>query len=415
VPVWRSRALSLDRPGPAVCSEPMKFGWMTLSLSPSAADDLACVHQHSSRACSPKRWYSLWWSRARCDLEPPLAQVVRVQRLDASAPMVGAIWMTANPSGPARACRQPPRRTGAGRRRRIRREVCSVSHSSEAHRFGEHALLELLMDTRQVVRGGGRERERHQPNFMAQNITAGPRPGPATGLANARPAPDSPFCQSDAGRGVSEPVDYPVVFAAAFLLIELSWPSSDSLGAQLRSPSPRSPADRAHPRRVRARRQPLAAGGPPQIAQKRALLGVYAASSAADVRSAVGSLPHAEQAQLVVKVYKILAIPTAAERTEALLERCRIPPRRSSGGGASTRSSPPRRASASASSRYRASARGLESPLRVPGDEELSERTGDSSRVVRLPQEPLRARVGARCPADAGAVSGMSGLTSHSG
>ena len=23
----------------------MKFGWMTLSLSPSAADDLACVHQ----------------------------------------------------------------------------------------------------------------------------------------------------------------------------------------------------------------------------------------------------------------------------------------------------------------------------------------------------------------------------------
>src|SRR5438132_4248043 len=26
-------------------SDTMKFGWMTLSLSPSAADDLACVHQ----------------------------------------------------------------------------------------------------------------------------------------------------------------------------------------------------------------------------------------------------------------------------------------------------------------------------------------------------------------------------------
>src|SRR2546427_244581 len=32
-------------PAPAVCSDTMKFGWMTLSLSPSAADDLACVHQ----------------------------------------------------------------------------------------------------------------------------------------------------------------------------------------------------------------------------------------------------------------------------------------------------------------------------------------------------------------------------------
>jgi len=64
---------------------------------------------------------------------------------------------------------------------------------------------------------------------------------------------------------------------------------------------------------------------PPQIAEKRAMLGVYAASSAADVRSAVGSLPHAEQAQLVVKVYKILAIPTAAERTEALLEALQDP------------------------------------------------------------------------------------------
>ncbi|TLZ78045.1 MAG: LLM class flavin-dependent oxidoreductase, partial [Methanobacteriota archaeon] len=31
--------------GHAVWSDTMKFGWMTLSLSPSAADDLAAVHQ----------------------------------------------------------------------------------------------------------------------------------------------------------------------------------------------------------------------------------------------------------------------------------------------------------------------------------------------------------------------------------
>ena len=59
---------------------------------------------------------------------------------------------------------------------------------------------------------------------------------------------------------------------------------------------------------------------PPQIPEKRALIKVYAASSAAEVRAAVDSLPDDEQAGLVTKVYKILAIPTAAARAEAMLD-----------------------------------------------------------------------------------------------
>jgi hypothetical protein len=59
---------------------------------------------------------------------------------------------------------------------------------------------------------------------------------------------------------------------------------------------------------------------PPQIPEKRALIRVYAASSAAEVRAAVDSLPDDEQTGLVTKVYKILAIPTAAARTEAMFD-----------------------------------------------------------------------------------------------
>jgi hypothetical protein len=59
---------------------------------------------------------------------------------------------------------------------------------------------------------------------------------------------------------------------------------------------------------------------PPPIPEKRALIKVYAANSAAEVRAAVDSLPDDTQALLVTKVYKILAIPTAAARTEAVLD-----------------------------------------------------------------------------------------------
>ena len=59
---------------------------------------------------------------------------------------------------------------------------------------------------------------------------------------------------------------------------------------------------------------------PPHIPQKRALMKVYAANSAAEVEAAVDSLPHDEQDLVVTKVYKILAIPTAAARTEAVLD-----------------------------------------------------------------------------------------------
>jgi len=59
---------------------------------------------------------------------------------------------------------------------------------------------------------------------------------------------------------------------------------------------------------------------PPHIPQKRALMKVYGANSEAEVRAAVDSLPQNEQALLVTKVYRILAIPTAAARTEAVLD-----------------------------------------------------------------------------------------------
>jgi hypothetical protein len=59
---------------------------------------------------------------------------------------------------------------------------------------------------------------------------------------------------------------------------------------------------------------------PPHIVQQRALMKVYGANSEADVRAAVDSLPPEEQALLVTRVYKILSIPTAAERTEAVLD-----------------------------------------------------------------------------------------------
>jgi hypothetical protein len=59
---------------------------------------------------------------------------------------------------------------------------------------------------------------------------------------------------------------------------------------------------------------------PPPIAEKRALIKIYGASSEAEVQAAVDSLPDHEQVILVTKAYKILTIPTAAARTEALFE-----------------------------------------------------------------------------------------------
>ena len=58
---------------------------------------------------------------------------------------------------------------------------------------------------------------------------------------------------------------------------------------------------------------------PPPVAERRVLMKVYAASSDWEVQAAVGSLPGEEQVRLVTKVYKILTIPAAAERTEAFL------------------------------------------------------------------------------------------------
>jgi hypothetical protein len=59
---------------------------------------------------------------------------------------------------------------------------------------------------------------------------------------------------------------------------------------------------------------------PPPIAEKRALIKIYGASSEADVRAAVDNLPDQEQIILVTKAYRILTIPTAAARTEALFD-----------------------------------------------------------------------------------------------
>jgi hypothetical protein len=64
---------------------------------------------------------------------------------------------------------------------------------------------------------------------------------------------------------------------------------------------------------------------PPPVPEKRALIKVYSASSDADVRAAVASLPGDEQVRLVSKVYEILTIPTAAERTEALFDAMQDP------------------------------------------------------------------------------------------
>jgi hypothetical protein len=58
---------------------------------------------------------------------------------------------------------------------------------------------------------------------------------------------------------------------------------------------------------------------PPPIPERRAVMRVYAASSDSEVQAAVATLPGEEQVRLVTKVYKILAISTAADRTEALL------------------------------------------------------------------------------------------------
>jgi hypothetical protein len=59
---------------------------------------------------------------------------------------------------------------------------------------------------------------------------------------------------------------------------------------------------------------------PPLIADRSALVKVYAASSVAEVRAAVDGLPDDEQVRMVTKVYGILSIPTLIARTEALLD-----------------------------------------------------------------------------------------------
>ena len=59
---------------------------------------------------------------------------------------------------------------------------------------------------------------------------------------------------------------------------------------------------------------------PPPIPEKGALIRVYGASSETEVRAAVDRLPDQEQIRLVTTAYKILAIPTAVARTEALVD-----------------------------------------------------------------------------------------------
>lgn len=59
---------------------------------------------------------------------------------------------------------------------------------------------------------------------------------------------------------------------------------------------------------------------PPLIADRSALIRVFASNSVADVRAAVNGLPEDEQVLMVSKVYKILTIPTGIARTEALLD-----------------------------------------------------------------------------------------------
>jgi len=58
---------------------------------------------------------------------------------------------------------------------------------------------------------------------------------------------------------------------------------------------------------------------PPPVPDRRVLMKVYVANSDAEVQAAVANLSGEEQVRLVKKVYKILTIPAAAERTEALL------------------------------------------------------------------------------------------------
>jgi len=58
---------------------------------------------------------------------------------------------------------------------------------------------------------------------------------------------------------------------------------------------------------------------PPPVPERRVLMKVYAANSDAEVQAAVANLSGEEQVRLVTKVYTILTIPAAAERTEAML------------------------------------------------------------------------------------------------
>jgi hypothetical protein len=59
---------------------------------------------------------------------------------------------------------------------------------------------------------------------------------------------------------------------------------------------------------------------PPPIRDKSALFKAYAANSEVEMRAALDGLPDDEQLHLLIKIQKILTIPTVIARTEALID-----------------------------------------------------------------------------------------------
>src|ERR1700757_2780664 len=106
----------------------MKFGWMTLSLSPSAADDLACVHQQLEQGVLAEAmgFDYLWLTEhnftGECAYADPIpfagALAARTSRVRIG---FAVIQMALHPSGasghPARRARQPEPRSARGRHR----------------------------------------------------------------------------------------------------------------------------------------------------------------------------------------------------------------------------------------------------------------------------------------------------------
>ena len=117
---------------------------------------------------------------ADADLEPPAAQVVEHGELDGEAHgMVQRHLDDGEPEPRARgACRQ---RTGERNRIGVgalaREVVLGEPEVVEAHRLGEHALLELLVDAREVVRGRRRHGQGHPAELHGvRNHTRGTAP-----------------------------------------------------------------------------------------------------------------------------------------------------------------------------------------------------------------------------------------------